>query len=257
MFVLTYHGLGDERSPLFVEPRAFVQQLDRLTEAGFRAVTVRELARTAASGAGSDRVAAITFDDGLASVVEHAAPLLEARGLAATVFCVAGHLGGRSDWPSALPGARAHAVAPARDVAALAATGIEIGSHGWLHAPLVDESGTFLHRELVDSRRALEEVVQRPVTSFAYPYGAAPSPAARALVEATYEAACTTTIGRVEHGGDVYALPRIDAHYLRRPELFERLLDGTLDSYLRLRRLAARARRLVRRDYLVAGAAGA
>jgi hypothetical protein len=49
---------------------------------------------------------------------------------------------------------------------------------------------------------------------------------------------------------DIFDLPRIDAHYLRRLDLLERLLVGRLDGYLLLRRVAARARRTVRKDYL-------
>lgn len=252
--VLTYHALGTDRSPLFVEPDAFERQLEALVAGGIRLVTFGELARAVARGDGDDRMVAITFDDALASVVELAAPLLAAHRVPATVFCVAGHLGGRSDWPSALPGARHYPVAGKDDVAELAGNGIEIGSHGMSHAPLLHESAAFLRRELVDSRHALEDVVQRPVTSFAYPYGAAPAPGARAVVEETYEAACTTTIGRPGPDADVYALPRVDAHFLRRPDVFERVVDGTLDAYLRVRRIASGARRLVRKDYVAAGA---
>ena len=45
------------------------------------------------------------------------------------------------------------------------------------------------------------------------------------------------------------ALPRVDAYYLRRPELLRRVLEGARDEYLRLRAIAARARRLFWKDY--------
>ena len=48
---------------------------------------------------------------------------------------------------------------------------------------------------------------------------------------------------------DVFALPRVDVHYLRRPELLGRAVGGGLRPYLRARSLGARARRLVKSDY--------
>ena len=87
-----------------------------------------------ARGRPPERAVALTFDDGFASVVDHALPLLLERGFPATVFCVAGYLGGLNDWPTE----------PARPPAALATPPrwpagrrpLEIGSHGIQHAPL-------------------------------------------------------------------------------------------------------------------------
>jgi hypothetical protein len=95
----------------------------------------------------------------------------------------------------------------------------------------------------------LEQAAGVPVTSFAYPYGAGPSPAARALVASTYAAACTTRLGAVGQRTDVHALPRVDSHYLRRPQLLARALSGSLGPYLGARGLAARARRALVKDY--------
>ena len=87
------------------------------------------------------------------------------------------------------------------------------------------------------------------MTSFAWPYGAEPEPEAARLIRAGYLAACTTSLARVGQDSDVLALPRVDAYYLRRPELLRRVLEGARDEYLRLRAIAARTRRLFRKDY--------
>ena len=107
--------------------------------------------------------------------------------------------------------------------------GVEIGSHGMTHAPLVTGAAADLRREIVDSRAALETMLETRVESFAYPYGATPSASARRLVEQTYTAACTTraaVVGRTvdPHAVDLYALPRIDAHYARRPRMLRAFL---------------------------------
>ena len=68
------------------------------------------------------------------------------------------------------------------------------------------------------------------MTSFAWPYGAEPEPEAARLIRAGYLAACTTNMARVGRDSDVLALPRVDAYYLRRPELLRRVLEGARDE---------------------------
>lgn len=247
--ILTYHAVELGPKPLCVHPQLFRRHVDLVASSGVRVVTVSELVQELTAPTGDERLVALTFDDGFASVAEHAAPLLVSRGLSATVFCVAGHIGGRNDWPGNSPGGLDSPLMSAEQISMLASEGIEIGSHGFVHAPLSETAGSELERELVRSREALEHLTGRQVGSYAYPYGAAPTAEARSLVEATYAAACTTRVGAVELRPDVYALPRVDAYYVRRPELLRRALAGSLGPYLALRRIGARARRLLFQDH--------
>lgn len=50
--------------------------------------------------------------------------------------------------------------------------GISIGAHGVDHLALPDQPPGAQHSEVVDSMRALERVLSRPVDTFAFPYGA-------------------------------------------------------------------------------------
>lgn len=248
--ILTYHGVGAGTSPLLVTAPMLASHLDTIVASGARAVTLSELAAGLADGP-LNGVVAITFDDALASVAEDAAPLLAARGLPATVFAVAGRLGGWSDWPSARPGSPRLRLATAEQLTGLAAAGWEIGAHGMEHAPLVHDDPAFLETELRLSRERLEAAVETSVRCYAYPYGALPSRAGRAAVEDIYETACTTRLGTVGRGADRWALPRVEAYYLRRPNGLRRALTGRLDWYLRARRYGAAARRTLRQDYVV------
>jgi peptidoglycan/xylan/chitin deacetylase (PgdA/CDA1 family) len=251
--ILTYHAVGSERSPLCTAPEAFRLHLQCIREAGARVVTVQTLARALRDAdALTKPVVAITFDDGFQSVVDVAVPLLAEHGMTATLFCVAGHLGGSNDWPSGRPAGFRRPLATASALRELAQAGFEIGSHGVEHAPLVSGMEEVWRREVVDSRSLLEQAVGARVGSFAYPYGAGPSESARRLVEETYDAACSSTIGFVRPSSDPYALPRLEGHYLRRPELLAGALSGSLGPYLLTRRLGARARRTFRKDYLAA-----
>lgn len=250
VLILMYHGVEQREGPLFVDPSLFAAHADAITASGLPVLTMGEIGDLLQAGRLPDHAVALTFDDGFVSVMEEAAPILTQRGLRATVFCVAGRLGGTNDWPSALPGAPAVALAGAADLTRLAdGGGFEIGAHGMDHAPLDTHDPDEIRREVCDAKAVLEQAVGRQVRSFAYPYGATPTPEAHASVSRTYLTACTTRIGRVHNGSNPHALPRLDAHYVRSPRLLRAALEGRANAYLALRRLAAGARRRVRRDY--------
>lgn len=227
-----------------MEPELFARHLDTIVELGVPVLTVAELATALREDRLPERAVAITFDDGFASVATVAAPLLLARDLSATVFCVAGWLGRRNDWPSQPEGTPSARLATADELRACADSGIEIGAHGFTHAPLRGTPAD-LEREITEGRRLLEAAVATPVDSFAYPYGIVSSSTARSLVAQTYSAACTTELRAVTSVDDPVSLPRVDAHYLRRPELLRRALEGSVEPYLRARRLGARARSML------------
>jgi peptidoglycan/xylan/chitin deacetylase (PgdA/CDA1 family) len=233
--VLTYHAVEDGPAPLCIEPERFRAQVDCLLEVGAETLTISQLAACLRDGTLPARAVAITFDDGCASVARTAAPLLAERGLTATVFCVAGHLGGRNDWPTQPGGMPLLPLAGAGELVELHRAGVEIGAHGLEHAPLDAADATTAERELRDGRAILEEIVGSPVRSLAYPYGAAPGPAAASLVSELYDAACTTRPAHVRAATHPLALPRVDVHYLRRPAVFRRVVSGGLESYLRAR----------------------
>jgi peptidoglycan/xylan/chitin deacetylase (PgdA/CDA1 family) len=247
--ILTYHGVESAEGPLFVDPGLFASHLDCIVESGARVLTVSEVAHALRHGALEGRNVAISFDDGMESVTRVAAPLLAERGLRATVFCVAGHVGGKSNWPSARPGAPSVALSSAEALAGLIAAGWEIGCHGMSHAPLETDDEDCLRREVVDAKHVLEDMTGATVTSFAYPYGAGPTPEAWRLVSSSYEAACSTAVGVARRSSEPYALPRVDSHYVRRIALLRAALSGELSGYLRLRRLGASARRTLRADF--------
>jgi peptidoglycan/xylan/chitin deacetylase (PgdA/CDA1 family) len=246
--ILTYHELADDPSPLCTRPAVFEAHLRTIVESGVPTLTVGELAEHLLAGSLPDPAVVVTFDDGFARAVREARPLLETYGVRATFFCVAAYLGGESDWPSRLPRDPVWPLADAGELGPLAADGHEIGSHGLTHAALATADDDALWDEVVASREALEVATGATIRSFAYPFGAT-SRSASAVVGANYAAGCTTELRALRPTDPLHLLPRVDAHYLRRPQLLHRALRGSATSYLRGRRVAARARRVLRRDY--------
>lgn len=221
-----------------------------LASAGAAVLTVSDLVAALRAGELPDRAVALTFDDAFASVVSEAAPRLLRREWPATVFCVAAHLDGTNDWATQPPTAPRRPLASSADVARMARAGLEIGGHTMSHAPLGDLTGRALHDEVVGSRARLEEIAGTAVRGFACPYGDPPAGEARALVKATYDYSCGTRLNLTSPDADTYALPRVDAHYVRNPNVLERVVRGQGSAYLATRRAGARLRRLVVHDFV-------
>jgi peptidoglycan/xylan/chitin deacetylase (PgdA/CDA1 family) len=249
--VLAYHTIEAGPAPLCIEPSTFEEHLDVIDESPAKPVSLVELADRIRQGL-TDPCVALTFDDGFASVVEVAAPMLAARGIPGTIFCVAGHLGGRNDFVTDPPGTPKRRLATAEQLAGLDRNGLEVGSHGVEHVPLgsVEGDAAALRREIVESRELLEQRIGRPVAWFASPYADPPGPRGRSLIEQTYEGACGGGTRPVPAGADPHELPRIDAHYVRNPAVLRWVLRGR-GGYLPLRRLGGRLRRTVRSDYVL------
>ncbi len=88
---------------------------------------------------------------------------------------------------------------------------VEVGAHTVNHPVLSTLSSTEQLREISSSKRLLEELLGRPVTSFAYPYGGK-SDYTRdsvAIVKAAgFRCACSNFEGTVTLAADPYQLPR-------------------------------------------------
>ncbi len=226
----------------------FESHLQALSDAGAVVLSLSDLVGRLRDGTLPERAVALTFDDAFASVVSEAVPRLQRRGWPATVYCVDGYLGATNDWPTQPAGVPRRRLATADELVALAAAGFEIGAHTRTHTPLSKLPDDALREEIVECRQRLEALVEQPVRTFACPYGDHPEGTARDLVEQTYDSVCGTVLGAVGAATDPYALPRVDAHYLRRPRLLELVVRGRGFGYLAMRRGGARARRLVMSD---------
>jgi peptidoglycan/xylan/chitin deacetylase (PgdA/CDA1 family) len=243
--VVAYHDIGPGRSPLDLGLDLFRAHLECLADAGVAALTVSQLGRALRECRLPARAVCLTFDDGFASVPDTAAPLLREHGLAATVFAVSGRLGGTNDWPSQPGWVERRRLAGATQLTELARSGFEIGAHGVEHEPLGRVEPAVVRREVVEGKSRLEDALGLPVESFAYPYGSVPGASGRALVAETYAVACTVRPRPVRLGDDLHAVPRVDAHYLRRPEQLRRMLESPHPAQLLPRRAARRFRRVV------------
>jgi peptidoglycan/xylan/chitin deacetylase (PgdA/CDA1 family) len=205
--VLCYHDVGTDpsnRTDYYLGPDLFRSHLEWIRAWGLTVVPLAEIVDRHAGGRDLDGLVAVTFDDALHGVLEHAAPILEEHHVPATVFVVTDVVGVDPPfWPGA-----ARTLAPA-ELCELCASGlITLGSHTATHASLPDVSPDVRARELADSRVWLEHLVGTDVDLFAYPFGHHDAPSEADTVAAGYRAACTFTFGRVTASTPAAAMPR-------------------------------------------------
>ena len=154
------------------------------------------------------KVVGITLDDGYQSNVLHALPVLKSLGFSATCYVVSSKLGQHNEWDEALGMAQA-ALMSVEEMRKWMEAGMEVGSHTCSHADLNQLSLSEAGHELLQSKNDLENLLQKPVTQFCYPYGHF-SPEHEALVsQSGYVAATTTHRGRACLTDRITALPRV------------------------------------------------
>jgi len=117
-------------------------------------------------------------------------------------------------WTNVKPAVRAtHRTLSSREAIDLAQGGlVEIGSHTVTHPVLSALTIAAQRDELAQSKLDLERLLNRTVTSFAYPYGGShvyTTETVRAVRESGFQGACTTNEGIVHKGTDRFQLPRV------------------------------------------------
>jgi peptidoglycan/xylan/chitin deacetylase (PgdA/CDA1 family) len=88
---------------------------------------------------------------------------------------------------------------------------IEIGAHSVTHAALPALPPAAQRNEIAASKASLERLLDRPVASFAYPYGQSSAETVSMVRDAGFARACTTRPGTVERGTGLLDLPRFAA----------------------------------------------
>ncbi len=116
-------------------------------------------------------VVAITFDDAMQSVFDHALPILNSLQIPATIFVPSGWMGQVPGWQIESISSEMEPVASDARIAQMNSALVTIGSHTVSHPHLSALSADSIEAELQDSRDALRALIGQPVDLLAFPYG--------------------------------------------------------------------------------------
>ncbi|MGE3075579.1 MAG: polysaccharide deacetylase family protein [Dehalococcoidia bacterium] len=213
--VLSYHSTGTPSWGVNdVTPAAFFEQITAARRAGYRFCEVRDIA----SGAAGPKDLAITFDDGLRSIL-NVTPFLVQEAIPYAVFVV-------SDWPSS----DAETFLTWKDLEGLLPGGATIGSHSVTHANFRDLHPGQREFELTESRRVIADTLGITPEMFAIPFGRARDWNAdcTGLAQA---AGYSAILGQSEMRTPVGTVGRSFLCRFDGPRQFQAVLEGRFDNW--------------------------
>jgi peptidoglycan/xylan/chitin deacetylase (PgdA/CDA1 family) len=197
--VLMYHAVGNERGECAgaeahytVTSRQFESHLALSAREGLR---VRSVAHLLAAPAERARSVAFTFDDGHRSNGPAAERIARAGG-SADFFVNPSRVG------------KPHNLGWS-DLRSMAEAGMSIQSHGQEHRYLDDLSPMEVVAQLVDSKKAIEDHLGRPVTLFAPPGGRMTPNLRVVAARAGYAAVCSSRVGLWHTRESAWDVPRL------------------------------------------------
>jgi peptidoglycan/xylan/chitin deacetylase (PgdA/CDA1 family) len=245
--ILVYHKISNIRQGIDafwnVPPALFKAHMDYLFREGFCVLSLQEYHSLRQNGEKPPpQSVVITFDDGYGNFFIQAFPVLRHYGFPATVFLVGLYTGkGQIFWwdedtlresPSLYEELR---TLHWEEILEMQSSGlVTFGSHTMTHPHLGRLDKSSIDFELEQSKRLLEENLQREVKFFAYPggikkYGDISDASRSALIEKGYGLACTSESGRNSVTEDNYALKRLGIGSRDSLSLFAARVAGGLD----------------------------
>ncbi|MEU7901259.1 polysaccharide deacetylase family protein [Actinoplanes sp. NPDC049118] len=255
MPALMYHSVSAVGGPLgdLAVPRErLAEQLGALTAAGYRLVGLTEALDLLSQGS-TEKLLAVTFDDGYRDFLTEGVPVLAEAGAGATLYASVGHLGGEAGWLGRWAPDFGRLLSW-DELAEVADAGIEIGNHSLLHHPLDVLPPAQLREETLRSKDELEQRLQRRIRSFAYPHGYNGGMVRAAVLAAGHDNA--TEVGRRLHrpGERRFAVPRLQpTPDMTGADLVNLVAGGGSPLVPQLKRLAQPGWRAVRKIARAAG----
>jgi len=218
--ILCYHSVGQPAWGVNdVSPERFRRHIELALERGYRFVPASRIVETG----GNTMELAITFDDGLKSVMTAAAPILKEYGVPWTVFVV-------SDWCDQSGAWDRDVILDWREVESIAAAGAEIGSHSVTHPDFRRLSLGQIQDELGRSREVIRDRVGFSVSTFAIPFGQSGNWTSVAAAEAR-AAGYTTIFAQAEETRPQDTVARTFVTKYDDARIFKALLGGAFDRW--------------------------
>ena len=206
-YLLLYHGLDSEAEPtassvdasdlnIVVKETAFRDQLKTLLARGTAVITLEEM--LAQSQAQECEQVVLTFDDGHKSNWSLAMPALIDVGLTAIFYIVAGEVDKNPEYVTS------------DQLREMSEQGMEIGSHTMTHQFLSQLSRDEMRYELADSKKRLEEIIQKPVLDLAIPGGHYKKTVIHEARECGYRSVTTCKVGVFQARQNPMEIPRLE-----------------------------------------------
>lgn len=198
------------RQKLTIPPNVLISQIETLRDAGYTFITPNDLMNDL-SGAITlpEKIVILTFDDGYMDFYTNVFPILKKEKAKAIEYIVPDFL----NRPNYMFTFQVKEIAKSPLV--------EIGAHTMNHVWLKGISKKTAEYEISQSRKVLEDMLNLPINSFAYPYGALDQQAISLVGEAGYTNAVSTIPGIMQTSQNKLFLYRLRPGYRTGNELIK------------------------------------
>lgn len=221
--ILVYHNVSDvDEHPSTIKVKDFKTHMEFLKE-NSQVVDLSTIITEIKNKKEPKGDIAISFDDGYKEVYKNALPILEKYNLPATFFIIADFIGNNKfmSW---------------QQLKHLINKGYLIGSHTLGHKRLSTVSEKDLRKEIIESKKILEDNLNKEISLFALPFGKdrdITEKTEQIIRKAGYKCCCTTTGYR-----GIKKTVKINPYQLKRTPInnmslrkFKYLLKGVFDPY--------------------------
>jgi peptidoglycan/xylan/chitin deacetylase (PgdA/CDA1 family) len=240
--VLCYHRIGGplELGVTRVGRSVFARQMTALARAGWKTLTLQEYAERTRGVVGAQHAAPLhnrpprtfllTFDDGYASLAEHAYPVLANLGFTAITFLITDYVGKSNTWDVQYTWNRLqHLSWP--QIEQWRARGFHFASHTATHRRLTWLDNAAIETELRGSRDLLTARLGADAgRAIAYPFGAVDERVVRHAQRAGYELG----FAGVKGSGEALRLSRVPVYFWDRGAIPFGLRDDGLGALGRI-----------------------
>ena len=209
--ILNYHSINPAHK-FATKPEDFLLQMEYLVS-NFTVVSLLDFYEMRITKrAFPDKLAVVTFDDGYEDNYEYAFPILKKYGIKACIFLTTGFINGEIDITQKHIAYRGLKALKWDQILEMREKCITFGAHTHTHPILTEISLENAEKEIVQSKKILEEKLDEPVELFAYPLGQPKtfnSSIIKLLKRHRFKLACSTLWGSDNTNVDLFSLHRI------------------------------------------------
>ncbi len=226
--VLMYHALvsscAEQYHRTVITEQAFAEQMEWLSRAGYTSISLNEARQQLSS---EEKYVVITFDDGYASTVRYALPILEKFGFRATLFLCTGGVGAEIHPAALIAGGKIpleDKPLTTNEIEALRKANWRIEAHSVQHLNHAALDATTAIQEMEQSKLQVRQITGQTPTAYAFPFGAYRKETLR-LCAQRYELACTTHQGLWKSHHALHRIPRIEVCWHDNLQTFTRKVE--------------------------------
>ena len=219
-----YHRVVESRNEagkhnIYVYRKSLIKQFEYLKKQGYKTITFKDLKKP---DDGSKKII-LTFDDGYVDNYNLLFPLLKQYQFTAVIFLVTRQT--RNEW-GIVEGEPALNLMNEAQVKEMHEYGVEFGGHTRSHVNLAQLSYEDLVDEVAGCKLDVERIINTPIISFCYPFGASSEQVKRVVNEAGYLYGISTKTGPTNMEDDLFKIKRIDISYRTSLSRFRTKVSG-------------------------------